>query len=164
MLLLLSESNNCIPYKYCENGLLVVPENGNFLNKLKEFCFHYANKLANVFYYNFHCPQSIIHIYRFRKRMVFRTMTFRFAIEKGKPGAYKETATGFIFSLLSTTVAANQTKWSCICFCGDSLSNRWVPSNSDSNEYHALAMCCKRTKWSFFFSENRLFIYCDDSA
>ena len=41
--------------------------------------------------------------------MIFRTMTFRFAVAKGKE--YKETATeSSILSLLSTTVAANQTK------------------------------------------------------
>ena len=40
--------------------------------------------------------------------MIFRTMTFRFAVAKGK--AYKKTAKESILSLLSTTVAANQTK------------------------------------------------------
>ena len=44
----------------------------------------------------------------FRKRMIFQTMNFRFAIAKGK--AYEETATESILSLLSTTVAGKKKK------------------------------------------------------
>ena len=63
-------------YKHSESGLLVVPENGNSLNNGISFS---IRKFANVFHYNFRCPQSIIHIYRLGKRMIFRTMTFQFA-------------------------------------------------------------------------------------
>ena len=70
--------------------------------------------------------------------MIFRKMTFRFPTSKGK--AYKETPTESVPSLRATTVAANQTKWSAICFCLDSFNNRWVPSNTDfqANPNHVL--------------------------
>ena len=42
----------------------------------KELPFYYANKFTNVFYDNLRFPLSIIHIYRLRIRMIFRTLSF----------------------------------------------------------------------------------------
>ena len=44
------------------------------------------------------------------------------------------------FSSLCAIVAANQAKWSLVCFYWE-LNNRWVLSNTDSNEQNILSQC-----------------------
>ena len=69
--------------------------------------------------------------------MIFRTMTFRFAYANQLVERHKRWQLQTPLSLLSTTVAANQTKWSSICFCWESLNKRWVPSNIPMNTIYS---------------------------
>ena len=103
-------SNKFIPDKsrYCENGLLVVPENGNSLNKgisfslRKQICKRFLLQLS---------LSSIDHSYlKVSKTNDFPNDDLSFCCCKRKAGTYKETASESILSLLSTTVAANQIK------------------------------------------------------
>ena len=102
-------------------------------SKQRNFVFHHANKYANFSHCNFHCPQSIIHIYRLRKRLKFPNTDHCFPYASRFVERHISKQLQSLRSLLSTTVAANQTKWSFICFLWQSWNNRWVTRNIPMN-------------------------------